>query len=146
WDCNQKQGAVERAEVVSLESGPVYAQFTARLDHVDLTAPKPPKKVLDETWSVQAYHVAQGVLLDQVSTQAAASSSPLQINEYHYGGLAFRGCEAWSKEGCECLTREGRQRIDGNQTRPGWVAMFGKIDGQMTGVLVMDHPQNFRHP
>ncbi|MBI3465322.1 MAG: PmoA family protein, partial [Planctomycetes bacterium] len=43
-------------------------------------------------------------------------------------------------------TSEGKDRIDGNHTRPEWVSLSGKIDGQPAALTVMGHPTNYGFP
>jgi hypothetical protein len=45
------------------------------------------------------------------------------------------------------LTGEGVTDIgQSNQTRPKWIAVYGTIDKEPAGFVVMDHPSNFRYP
>ena len=44
------------------------------------------------------------------------------------------------------LPSEGKNAKNGNHSRPRWVAMYGPVDGQVCGVVVMNHPDNFRYP
>jgi hypothetical protein len=45
------------------------------------------------------------------------------------------------------LTREGITGMEeSNHKTPGWIAVYGKIDGEMAGFVVMDHSSNFRYP
>ena len=44
------------------------------------------------------------------------------------------------------LTSEGKARANGNHSRPDWVALYGEIDGQICGIVAMNHPSNFRAP
>ena len=111
------------------------------------------KPILKETWQIDVpgkpmpYHQ-----FDLVSTQTCATKDPLLIQKYHYGGMAIRGNSQWmakDKEGKpkgSMLTSEGKTRKNGNHSRPRWVAMYGPVDGQECGVLVMNHPDNFRFP
>jgi hypothetical protein len=73
-----------------------------------------------------------------------ASSSPVTLLKYRYGGLGFRAVAAW-KEG-DYLTSEGRRRKDGQGTRARWCLVYGPTEKGPAGVLFMDHPQNRDHP
>ena len=69
------------------------------------------------------------------------------MEEYHYGGMSFRGREEWLGEvASRFLTSDGKTRANGNHTRPHWVAIEGLIDGSPCAVAIMGHPNNFRHP
>ena len=111
------------------------------------------KPILKETWRIDVpgkpmpYHQ-----FDLVSTQTCATKDPLLIQKYHYGGMAIRGNCQWmakDKNGRpkgSMLSSEGKTRKNGNHSRPRWVAMHGPVDGQECGVVVMNHPDNFRYP
>ena len=111
------------------------------------------KPILKETWRIDVpgkpmpYHQ-----FDLISTQTCATKDPLLIQKYHYGGMAIRGNPQWMKKDengkpkGSMLTSEGKTRKNGNHSRPRWVAMHGPVDGQECGVVVMNHPDNFRYP
>lgn len=157
WNQIERTGRVAHASTLETVSGPVFGQFKVRLVHEDL---KGPALVLNEEWTVRAYSVFDRFLVDFESRQACAGSKPLEINKYHYGGLAIRGNRAWfdetvtgnnppdpSKSGrSDFLTSEGKGRADGNHTRPRWVDLSGLVDGRQGGVAVLDHPGNFQFP
>ena len=141
---------------------------------MDRSAPGGDKAVLNEIWTVRVHVTAPGdpYLFDLESVQTCASESPLTLNEYRYGAMAIRGnaqwfdpdyaevIQAWEKEKKknpdapapsmpppgDFLTSEGKNRLDGNHTRPNWVDMFGKIDGENAGIAMLSHPSNFRSP
>ena len=91
-------------------------------------------------------------LIDLISTQTCATNDPLVIQKYHYGGMAIRGNGQWGKKGKDgtplgnMITSEGNNRENGNHSRPRWVSMHGPVDGRQCGVVVMNHPDNFRFP
>ena len=69
--------------------------------------------------------------------------------------MAFRGNAQWLKEKGDIsvapgdlryLTSEGKDRWEGNHSRPDWVAFSGKIDGQEVSAAVFCSPKNFRAP
>jgi hypothetical protein len=147
WDQKGKQGNVEHAKVEATGGGDVFGRFTVRLRHVNLNAPDGPKPMLDETWKVRVYNLAGHFLFDLESTQTCAGSSPLVVEEYHYGGMAIRGSVAWPDgSGADFLTSEGKTRADGNHSRPRWCDIHGPIDGRVSGVCILSHPTNFRFP
>ena len=86
-------------------------------------------------------------MFDVELSQRCATDSPVQVLQNSYGGLAVRGHRNWfNVQNSGYLTSEGKTRENGNQTRPSWVDLYGWIDGKLSGIGVMDHPDNFRFP
>ncbi len=160
WNQQRETGTITHIEVIDTTSGPVYAGFTCRLQHLDLT--QDTVAALDEVWQVNVYHSTEPFIWDITSTLTCSGSDTLFMNEYHYGGMAFRGTEQWFDPAYQAnedsmvnylgpgqggfMTSEGKTRVDGNHSRPTWVDMHGKVDGNMAGVCIMDHPNNYRFP
>lgn len=162
WNMGDATGTVELDAIDETWSGAIHAGFKARHRYVDLSGPAP-KTVLNETWEVAVYRVlneprevagyrgGQGAkpysMFDLVSTQECATSSPLVLPEYHYGGVGFRGHREWEgKENTIFLTSEGKDRGNGHATRARWCHIGGLIDGQLAGIAILCHPDNFRAP
>jgi hypothetical protein len=107
--------------------------------------------VLRELWTVRVYDRTPFVF-DIESRQSVVADSPLLIHEYHYGGMAFRGCRSWfaadktETTDFEFRTSEGLGRGAGNHSRPRWVIAQGSISGAPGGLAVMGHPENLRAP
>ena len=150
WNVGDGTGRVEFVALDKTWSGKVHAGFTSRNRFVDVSAPKP-VTVLNEKWAVTVYNIDQGprpyTMFDLVSTQNLATSSPLVLPEYRYGGIGFRGSRQWlAKDNCDFLTSEGKDRSNGHGTRARWCHIGGRIDGQLAGIAILDHPSNFRAP
>jgi hypothetical protein len=150
WNVHDGTGNVEFVAVDNTWSGQVHAGFKARTRSVDVSAPKP-VTALNEEWQVTVYRVGQGKnaysMFDLVSIQDCATTSPLILPEYRYGGLGFRGHREWlDKNNCFFLTSEGKERSDGNGTRARWCHIGGRIGGEFAGIAILDHPGNFRAP
>ena len=150
WNVGDGTGKVEYVALDKSWSGPVHAGFKSRNRSVDVSAPSP-VTALNEQWLVTVYNVGQGskpfIMFDLVSTQDLATDSPLNLPEYRYGGLGFRGHRQWlAKDNCEFLTSEGKDRSNGHGTRARWCHIGGRIDGQPAGIAILDHPSNFRAP
>jgi hypothetical protein len=148
WNMGDAKGTVEFVELANVFSGGSAAGLVAKHRQVDLTA-KPERKVaLNETWELVAYNVTGPYrVFDLTIRQECATTSPLELPKYHYGGLGFRGARAWDKRlNATFLTSEGKERMNGNETRGRWCRISGKSDGELCSVTVMDHPSNFRHP
>ncbi len=145
WDEKAQLGKIAHVKTESVGGGPVFAHFTVHLAHRDLTLGGKP--VLNETWRVRVYNLARAFLFDLESVQTCATSSPLTVKKFHYGGVAVRGSKQWKKGvGFDFLTSEGKTRTDGNHTRARWCAIAGAIDGKPAGLTVLSHPDNFRAP
>ncbi len=147
WNQKGGTGTVEHAEVASLTSGPVYGECTTRLRHLALSPTTQPVTVLEETWHIRVYDFADRFVIDLETDQQCATDLPLTLEEYHYGGMSFRGTSAWlGQAGSDFLTSEGKTRADGNHSRPPWTDAYGLVDGQPCGVAVLQHSSNIRFP
>ncbi len=81
------------------------------------------------------------------------------VNEYHYGGLGFRGPEEWNDLSFEqsgdvnyigvngkggFLTSSGKTRMNGNHSHERWVSFHGTVGNDSAGVVIFSHPSNYR--
>lgn len=148
WNMGDGKGHVEFRELGPTWSGPVHGGFTAKHAYVDLTGGEP-ATAFNEDWRVTVLHPfldQKFWVFDFVSTQRCASM--VKFPEYRYGGIGLRGNWAWNgKEAVKFLASDGvTDRIKAHTLRARWCAMHGVIDGQKVGIVVMDHPENFRAP
>ncbi|HER34143.1 MAG TPA: hypothetical protein ENO19_01575 [Halothiobacillaceae bacterium] len=150
WNLGSGQGTVRFRELLGRESGPVFGSFRVRHEHVDLKAPGGEKVALDETWDVLVWNTGGAdkgyYVWDFVSTQRCASSSPLHLPAYRYGGFGFRATSQWKQGQADYLTSEGKTRKDGHGTRARWCMAFGPTDKGDAGIVFMSHPKNHEHP
>jgi hypothetical protein len=149
WNLGKGQGTVRFVEFASMTSGAVYGGFRAIQEHVDLSAPGGEKVALNEELSVRVWNLGRPNecwLLDYTSRQRCASSSPLYLLKYRYGGLGFRATNQWNENNSNYLTSEGKTRKDGHGTRARWCNVFGSTAKGPAGILFMSHPQNHEHP
>jgi hypothetical protein len=149
WELARGAGRVRFAGLKSVASGPIFGRFRVVHEHVDLTKPEG-KVALVETWDLCTWNIggpdAGYWVWDLTSTLRCASSSPLLLPKYHYGGMAIRGSRKWYGEDCRFATSNGKTRKDGNHDRARWTDIAGRSNGVWSGVTVMTHPKNFRFP
>jgi len=159
WNQFRKTGRIRHVETVATCSGPIFASFTVKLRHEDISLPGKAIPVLDEIWTVRVYDLADAFLFDFESIITCATDRPLMVDKNHYGGMGIRGRTPWltlksaDGTGQNFLTSEGKRRDDGNATRARWVEMHGPIESSDStaevdhaGVVIFGHPQNFRAP
>ncbi|QDT43289.1 hypothetical protein Pan241w_33890 [Gimesia alba] len=147
WDQKSQLGKVEHSKVDSFSGGSVFGSFTTTIDHVDLTAKSGPVTMLKEHWQVRIYALEDQFLFDIKSTQSCATQQPVTIDKIHYGGMTIRGHADWHDDhSYDFLTSEGRNKENGNQSRPRWVELYGPLAGETAGVTILSHPGNFRFP
>ncbi|MGD0090165.1 MAG: PmoA family protein [Planctomycetota bacterium] len=151
WNMGDKTGTVEWVALDKPWAGTVFGGFKSRHKQVDLTAKPEPKTALNETWEVRVFRVGLGAqkynLFDLTDTQECASASPLSLLKYHYGGFGIRGNREWDgAPNAFFLTSEGKDRKNGNESRARWSHIGGKVGGELAGIAVLDHPDNFRAP
>lgn len=155
WNQAKDLGRIEFREVVHLKREEQRVTFSVKHAHQVKDGDKW-VDALFEVWTVTVHQSPEDrFLFDIVSVQQCASDKPLSLAKYHYGGMAIRGNIQWLKEkedrgiepgDVQYLTSEGKNRWDGNHTRPDWVAFSGKIDGQDVSAAVFCSPENFRAP
>ncbi|HEY1081401.1 MAG TPA: PmoA family protein [Prosthecobacter sp.] len=143
-------GEVKFAKLVKMWAGPVQAGFVSQHQFVDHSTGNA-RTVLDETWEVRIHALPVGgqpaFVMDLVSTQTCASSVPLKLPRYHYGGLGVRGHAQWDPaDKVSMLTSNGDDRKKGDSTKARWVSMGGEVDSQPASMGILIHPDNFRFP
>ena len=150
WNVADRQGDVVPVALDSTWSGRVFGGFKARHQYVALTDGQA-QEALRETWAAKVYNVTGSSrpywLFDLAVEQEMSTDEPLVLPQYHYGGVAYRGRDDWyGEENATFVTSEGRDRLDGNETRARWTHIGGTAEGGVRGVAVLSHPDNFRHP
>lgn len=150
WNMADRKGKVDFDKLGQLWQGPVHAGFEADLVHVDLLGPAP-VTALTEHWKVTAYKTHEGtapyLVFDLESLQKTATNSPVELEEYIYGGFGMRGNEEWlDKAKVTFLTSEGADRSSGDAKTARWVFIGGSVGGKKAGFAVLGHPENFRAP
>lgn len=149
WNMGQKKGRVEFVRWLGSEETPDAAELRALHRYVDLSAPRP-LTVLEEAWTVRVLPTPLGepYRIDLTLRQTNVTTEPLTLPKYHYGGLGFRGLDAWNgPTQCLFLTSEGiTNRLQGNETRGRWCWIGGAVSNGVAGVAILGHPTNFRSP
>ncbi len=155
WNQAKQLAGVEFREIVNVRREEKQVSFSAKHAFTVGTGDKQ-ADVLDEIWTVTVHLTPDDhFLFDIESVQRCASEKPLILEKHHYGGMAFRGNSNWLKDkddhsihpgDLQFLTSDGKNRWDGNHTRPEWVALHGRLDGQTVSVAVFCSPENFRAP
>ena len=149
WNQHQGTGTVEHVRLNTAEAGNSAAVFESLLSHLSLKH----GEVLEEKWSILVYPTEDYFMFDLLSEQTNTSTDTLFIQDYHYGGMGFRGSKEWNSvdsthytNSWNILTSEGFTNENANHTHASWVTAFGEIEGKTAGVTVFGFPGNFRYP
>lgn len=157
WNMGDGKGFVKFESLEKTWSGPVHAGFLSKHRQMDLTEKSgngKPQTALLETWNVKLYAVgsesAKPYFLFDLEITDTCAHGPLKLPQYRYGGIGIRGNWAWNgKDKLNFLNSEGmtdRSKGDNAETVGRWAHMGGMLDGGLTGIAVLDHPDNVRAP
>ncbi len=160
WNMGDGKGTVEFVSLDKSWSGPVHAGFISQHRQMDLTeksadgTPLKPKTALLETWNVKLYalgHDAQRPhFVFDVEITDTCAHGPVKLPKYRYGGIGVRGNWAWNgKDKMNFLNSEGttdRSKGDNNETVGRWAHMGGPLEGGLTGIAILGHPDNANAP
>jgi hypothetical protein len=143
WNMGGGSAKVDFESLATSWDGPVHAGFRAHHLFTDLRGAK---AALKEEWTVTVYKTSPTFFVfDLDSVQEAATAAPVDLDQYLYGGFAFRGSAQW-RGGATFLTSEGKDRGSGDGTSARWCYIGGSVGGKLGGYAVLGHPSNFRAP
>ena len=151
WNLKYGQGTVLFKSFNNINSGSVYGGFSAHQEHINLTEKDNPQLALNETLMVKVWknNNPDQYFIDYTSNFSSPLENGVLFEAYRYGGgLGFRFKEQWSKDNCEVITSNGKNRAAADGTSARWCIVYGdSSDGdKSTGVLFMSHPKNRSHP
>ncbi len=151
WNQQAELGTIRHKDVLEINNGPVFSSFKVGLEYLAFIDGDT-VIVSEDIWDLKIYPVEQFYFIDWQITQTCLGPDTLFLDMYHYGGTAFRGAEEWNVEGgaydslVYFITNEGKTSVDGNHSRPVWVAMHGTTQHGYGGVAFIPHRNNFRYP
>lgn len=175
WNQLKKIGVVLHDRVISIDDHGDTAKFQVAVKHYQLKSPEERLAILDDVWTVEVHLEETGdetprYVIDFTTAQTNITEHPLTINQYRYGGVGFRGADAWYSDASakaltaagkdadselpalsvtrhRFLTSEGHDRRKGNHSRPDWTMLYGLVDGdQIAGIKMTPDKMNFRYP
>jgi hypothetical protein len=175
WNQDKGLGVVLHDRVISVDRQGNAAGFSVGVKHFALEKDGTRFAILDDVWTVSVQAVTNGskVVRYRVEfsiAQTNITEHPLTVNEYHYGGIGYRGSDDWySSESAKTLrefvkqpqaepppiavtlhrflTSNGDDRRKGNHSRPEWASLYGITDDDQTaGVKMIGSPTNLGHP
>lgn len=148
WNLRSKKGLVRFAKFISTTGGNVFAEYKALHEHEVLRKGGGKKVALNELQTVRVYNPQQEdyYLVDMTFEMSCATSSPVRLLKYRYGGLGWRTTGEWTKDNSEVLSSEGRTRKDADGSRARWCIVQGSMGDDYAGVVMMSHPANYNHP
>lgn len=149
WNLADRKGTVRFGGFTAIEKGNVYANLSARHEHVAFKKDGTQKTALNEIHSMRIYRMNptdRYYILDITSQLSCASSSPVTLLEYRYGGLCIRATEYWNKNNSVLLTSQGHDRKSADGSKAQWILAQGNLQNDYGGFAMMSYPINYNHP
>lgn len=150
WNLHKNLGTIRFDQLLDYKVDGCDAMYTALHNHVVFKEDGSEKVALHE-WQTVKVHLPEGqnsyYWIDITIKMRCATSSPLRLLTYRYGGLGWRGVESWGRDNCEVLTSEGNTRAETDGSRARWCMVHGELSqNAMGGIAILSHPTNFNHP
>lgn len=149
WNLKDRKGTVRFSGFNTIESGSVYAGFSALHEHVVFKKDGTEKTAINEVQTVKIYRAQPNdtyYILDITSQLSCAGSSPVLLEEYRYGGMGIRATEQWGDKNSTTLTSEGKDRKSADGSTARWCLTQGSLGTDFGGLEMMSHPVNYNHP
>lgn len=149
WNQHKREGTVGEAKLISTKTGAVFSEMVTRQNYISLKD----GIVLTETWLFRIYNTQNNNLFDIVIRQENITTDTLFLDQYIYGGMAFRGAAQWDphnkkmfQQKWQVLTSEGITDTAANNTAARWVKVSGQVNKKPASATVIGHPSNYRYP
>ena len=149
WNLKSRKGTVRFAKFITIESGPVFAGFSALQEHVAFKKKGAEKIALNEQQQVRVFNPSGNhdyYFADILIELNCASESPFRILEYRYAGLGWRTTEKWNRDNSEVLTSDNKTRKDADGTTARWFVVQGALDHDYGGAVMISYPSNYNYP
>lgn len=149
WNQHKLEGTVGDAKLISTKTGAVYSEMVTRQNYISLKD----GVILSEVWVFRIYNTKNNHLFDLSIRQENITNDTLFLDQYIYGGMAFRGSAQWDphnkslfKQKWNVLTSEGIRDTAANNSAAKWVSVSGLIDSKPAAATVIGRSSNFRYP
>jgi hypothetical protein len=149
WNIRDKKGTVRFAGFANVAEGKVFSGFTAKHDHVVFHKDGTEETAIKELQTVRIYQPdpkTNYYIADFDIEMECATSNPVLLLEYRYGGFGWRTTEKWDNKNSEVITSDGKTRKDADGSKATWCIVQGAIDNDTAGVVMMSYPANYNHP
>jgi hypothetical protein len=148
WNLVAKQGTVRFAGFNSITTGNIFAEYSARHEHVAFGKSGQEKVAINEVQTVRVYvpQDSKDYYIADITVQMNCPGSEVRLLEYRYGGIGWRATEQWTKENSKVLTSEGKTRKEADGSKARWCIVEGVVDGENAGAVMMSYPTNYNYP
>ncbi|WP_419192841.1 PmoA family protein [Kolteria novifilia] len=144
WHEVDKAASTVHQEIVDIQNGPVFGEFTARTDWIDTKG----NKTADDIRTMRVYNVPDARLMDVMVT-VNASQKELVWGDRKDGMFGVRVAGTMkvdAKKGGTIRNANGVENKEAWGKRAPWCDYFGPLEGETVGIAIFDKPTNLRHP
>lgn len=150
WNLYKKSGTVRFVQLLDHKVNERDATYTALHEHVVFKGDGQEEVALHE-WQTVKVHLPKGqdnhYWIDIIIEMRCATSKPLRLLTYRYGGLGWRALASWNADNSSVLTSEGKTREETDGSRARWCMVQGEFSSSgYGGMAILSHPRNFNHP
>jgi hypothetical protein len=143
WQIGPQFSRMEHVKFDLVQGGPAAGRFIEELRWLNV---KGDRTLLKETRTVTIpRRVPDSRVLD-VEVTLAGQDVPVVLEKTPYQLIAVRVLDAMlPKNGGVIVNSEGKKN-PGDGERAKWIDVSGKLEGELQGVALFNHPANLRHP
>ncbi len=155
WSEGASHGRILHRGFDALEGGPVLGRMVSKSDWVGMDGwtgpPGRKREILDQRAEWIVYNTPPSVRILDLHLTLMARNMDVLFGDTKEGGLASIRVEETMevKRGLGGKIENGIGGINEDETwgkRAPWCHYSGPVNGNVTGIAIMDHPDSFRHP